>query len=254
MDSTLRNAESPPAADRTVGQLVAETIRLFGGRFWPALGLGFVVATFDQLALGQGGRVQTALLVLATPFFTLAYIGACALASGARHPRRAFFSAFAIGIVVFLPVGLLVRFYVLPAIAWLAFVGLAVPVALLECRGFRESLRRGRQLATADYVHALGSLATLVILYFISRSMLLLLLHGQADATLRTAAFLADLVLSPLLFLGSALLYFDQKARLESGSPRRRRRDARLHHADESDRAGSPDAEVEPGPAARSES
>ena len=243
-----------PPADRTVGQLVAETIRLFGGRFWPSLALGLVVATFDQLALGQGGTVQATLLVLASPFFTLAYIGACAIASGERHPRRAFLTAFAIGVVVFLPVAALVRLYVLPAIAWLALAGLAVPAALLERVGFREALRRGRQLAAADYVHALGSLATLVILYFISRSALLLLLHGQADATLRTAAFLADLVLSPMLFLGSAVLYFDQKARLESGSPRQRRRDARLHHADESDRAGRPDAEVEPGPAARGES
>ena len=77
-----------PPADRTVGQLVAETIRLFGGRFWPSLALGLVVATFDQLALGQGGTVQATLLVLAAPFFTLAYIGACAIASGERHPRQ----------------------------------------------------------------------------------------------------------------------------------------------------------------------
>jgi len=76
-----------PPADRTVGQLVAETIRLFGGRFWPSLALGLVVATFDQLALGQGGTVQATLLVLASPFFTLAYIGACAIASGRLRPN-----------------------------------------------------------------------------------------------------------------------------------------------------------------------
>jgi hypothetical protein len=241
-------------ADRTVGQLVAETIRLYGVRFWRSLALGLVVATFDQIALGQDARVQATLLVLAAPFFTFAYIGACALASWERPTRRAILTAFAVGVIVFLPVALLVRLFVLPALAWLAFAGLSVPAALLERLGFRDALRRANRLATADYVHALAGLATLVILYFISRSALLLLLHGQADTTLRTGAFLADLVLSPLLFLGSALLYFDQKARLESGSPRRRRRDARLHHADDSDRAGRPDAEVEPGPAARGES
>jgi len=243
-----------PAADRTVGQLVAETIRLYRGRFFPSLALGSVVATFNQLAIGQGTEIQATLLVLGAPFFTLAYIGACALAFGKRPPSRAFLAAFAVGVVVFLPVGLLVWIFVLPALAWLALAGLAVPVALLERRGFLEALRRAGRLAGADYVHALGSLATLVIVYFVSRSALLLLLHGQAGTALRTAAFLADLVLSPLLFLGSALLYFDQKGRLESGSPRRRRRDARLHHADESDRAGRPDAEVEPGPAPRGES
>ena len=44
-----------PPADRTVGQLVAETIRLFGGRFWRslALGLGIQAAppgAFDAIA------------------------------------------------------------------------------------------------------------------------------------------------------------------------------------------------------------
>jgi hypothetical protein len=245
-------AELSPA-DRTVGQLVAETIRLYGRRFFPSLGLGAVVATFNQLAIGQGTELQATLLVLGAPLFTLAYIGGCVLASGMRPAGRTLLSAFAVGVVVFLPVGVLVWVFVLPALAWLAFAGLSVPAALLECRGIRDALRRGGRLAGADYVHALGSLATLVIVYFISRSALLLLLHGQADTTLRTGAFLADLVLSPLLFLGAAILYFDQKARVESGSPRRRRRDARLHHAHESDRAGRPDVEVEPGPAARGE-
>jgi hypothetical protein len=241
-------------ADRTVGQLVADTIQLYRSRFFPSLVLGSVVATFNQVAIGQGTETQAALLVLAAPFFTLAYIGACLLASGERPEGRAWLSSFAVGVVVFLPVGFLVWLFVLPALAWLAFTGLAVPVAMLEGGGIRNALRRARRLAGADYVHALGALATLVIVFFVSRSALLLLLHGQADNTLRTASFLADLVLSPLLFLGSALLYFDQVARLESGSPRRRSRDARLHHADESDRAGRPDPEIEPGPAARGES
>lgn len=249
----IATAELSPA-DRTIGQLVAETIRLYGRRFFPSLALGAVVAAFNQLAIGQVTEVQAALLVVAAPLFTLAYIGACALAAGIRPSGRAFLTSFVVGVIVFLPVGVIVWIFVLPALAWLAFAGLSVPAALLERRGLREALLRSSRLAGADYVHALGALATLVILYFISRSALLLLLHGQADTTLRTGAFLADLVLSPLLFLGSALLYFDQKARLESGSPRRRRRDARLHHADDIDRAGRPDAEVEPGPSARSES
>jgi hypothetical protein len=247
----MEAAVSP--ADRTVGQLVADAIRLFGAWFWRALALGVVVAVFNQFSIGNGRAAQGYFLVAGAPFFTLAYIGACALAAGRRPERRAFLNALLVGTVLFVPVGLLVWFFILPALAWLAFLGLAVPVALLERAGFRESLRRAASLAGGDYIHALGTLATLVILYFISRASLLFLLHGQAGATLRTAAFLADLVLSPLLFLGSALLYFDQKARLESGSPRRRRRDARLHHAEQPDRAGRADAEVEPRPAARGE-
>lgn len=219
----MQNTESVPPADRTVGQLVAETIRLYGRNFWPSLALGSIVAVFDQIAIGRAIGPQSVLLAAATPLFTLAYMGACLLAVG-RRPRslRAAANAFVVGVVVFLPVGLLVWIFILPAIAWLAVVGLSVPVALFEDCGFRESMRRARRLASAGYLHAFGSLATLVIVYFVSRSALLLLLHGQADSTLRTAAFLADLVLSPLLFLGSALLYFDQKARQDEAHVSRR--------------------------------
>jgi hypothetical protein len=240
-------------ADRTVGQLVADTIRLYQRRFWRVLPLGLVVALFDQVGLGSSTAAQGTLLVVGSPLFTLGYIAACVLVLGRRPTRRDYLTAFGVGILVFLPVGLLVWFFILPALAWLAFAGLAVPAVIAEGVGPREALRRAGRLAGADYVHALGTLATLVIVYFLSRSVLLFLLHGQADNTLRTAAFLADLVLSPIIFVGSALLYLDQKARLESGHPRRRRRDARLHHADEPDRARRPDAQVEPGSPARGE-
>ena len=60
----------------------------------------------------------------------------------------------------------------------------------------------------------IGGLATLVLVYGLSRGVLFLLLHTQSDQTLRVAGFLADLVLAPIIFLGSALLYSDQAARV----------------------------------------
>ncbi len=44
--------------------------------------------------------------------------------------------------------------------------------------------------------------------------MLLILLHTQGNQAQAVALVLADLVLSPLLFIGAALLYLDQAARL----------------------------------------
>ena len=41
-----------------------------------------------------------------------------------------------------------------------------------------------------------------------------MLLQGFADNSERAAAFLAGLVLSPVLFMGAALLYVDQAARV----------------------------------------
>jgi hypothetical protein len=45
-------------------------------------------------------------------------------------------------------------------------------------------------------------------------------LHSQSNTGQRAAVFVADLVLSPLLFLGGALLYRDQAARVGSRQAR----------------------------------
>ena len=203
-----------PPKERTVGQVVAESIRLYGHRFWPTLVLGLPIAVITQVSAGHPLTTQMLVLWAATPFLTAAYVRGIMLASPKPLERDALVRAFLVGVFVFLPVPVLVRLYVLPALAWLALFGMAVPAAALERLSPREALRRGRQLAAADYVHALGSLCALGILYFIARGVLFFLLRGQADTAERAAAFLGDLVVSPILYLGAALVYVDQAARL----------------------------------------
>jgi hypothetical protein len=208
-----------------VGQVIAESIRLYGHRFWPSLALGLPVAVIGQGSAGSLAK-ESLILWLGTPLLTASFVGAVLLAAPGLHPpRRTLVTAWLVGILVFAPVPALVHIFVFPALAWLALFGLAVPVVLIERVGARSALIRARQLALADYVHTLGSLCALVIVYVITRLMMGLLLHGQADTTTRVAAFVADLVISPLLFLGPALLYFDQAAR--AASPRRSRAGAR---------------------------
>jgi hypothetical protein len=242
-----------PAAERTIGQLVAETIRLYGRNFWRALALGVPLAVADQLTLGATIPVAIVLLVVFAPAFALTYAAAVRLASGRPYPPRRWAWAVAVGTAVFVPAAFVLPWFALLGFAWFALVGLAVPVVLVEDAGPRTALVRAVRLAWADYAHALGALATLAITFFLTRLSLFFLLREQSDQTERVAVFLADVVLSPLLYLGAALLYDDQAARLiRSSSPkrsRRRRRDAHLHPADEADRAGGADAEVESGPA-----
>jgi hypothetical protein len=236
-----------PPAERTVGQVVAEAVRLYGHRWAPALALGLPIALVDQISVGRSLGAQTLILWAATPLLTAAYVGAVALAAPEPVPRRGLLTAYACGLLVFAPVPALVRLYILPALAWLALFGLAVPAAAYERLGFRDALARGRRLGTADFTHALGSLCALGIVYFITRAVLFFLLRGQADATERAAAFLGDVVVSPLLYLGAALVYFDQAARIvDSSSRTKRRTNADLHHALDAHRAGRPDAEIEP--------
>jgi hypothetical protein len=242
-----------PPETRTVGQLVAEAIRLYGRRFWLSLPLGVPVAVADQLATEATLSGRVVVLAAFAPLFTLAYAAGCVLAAGKRAPFSRWLAALAVGVPVFLPAAFFLPWFALAAVAWLALVGLVVPVVLFEETPLLRAPARAVRLGLADYVHAAGSIATLVIVFVVTRLALGVLLQSQADNTFRVALFLADTVLAPLLFLGSALLYFDQAARAVQSRPRRtrRRRDADLHPAHEPDRPGRPDAQGEPRAPAR---
>jgi hypothetical protein len=239
--------EALPPEARPVGQVIAEALRLYGDAFWRVLPLGLPVAVTNQVAAGHSISEQVVILVAATPLLTAAYLAACLLVSTARPSRRVLARAFGAGVLVIVPVPLLILVYVLPGLAWLAFVGLVVPVIVVEGASLRSGFARAVHLARADYVHALGSLAAATIVFGVTKIMLILLLRGTADAAERIALFLADLVLSPVLFLVPALVYFDQAARaVESAPRRRRRRHGDIHPALESDVPRRPDPEVEP--------
>jgi hypothetical protein len=134
----------------------------------------------------------------------------------ARRPRTSrLVLAWAAGWLVFVPVPFLVFGFVLPALAWLAAFGLVVPVLVAEEHGLRAAFGRAWRLARADFVHALGSLATLAIVVLLTQSVLAFIIRGAANEALVTAFALANVVISPLLFIGAALLYVDQSARVE---------------------------------------
>jgi hypothetical protein len=252
MSST--SAEISPA-ERTVGQLIADAIKLYGHHFWRGLLIALPATAFTVGASFVDGWVAIAYGFLVGPLLLgLSLLWAGVVATGGRNaPGRALLA----GAVAFLPlavsrVAVFEGIYFL-ALAWFALFGLAVPSVLVEDRSLGAALRRGFDLARADFVHAFGTVAALALVVIVSIFSLSLAIAAFGSQGIGIAAVLAVVVMSPLFFLGSALLYLDQKARLESGRPRPRRRDARLHHAVEPDRAGRPDPEVEPGPAARGE-
>ena len=239
--------------ERTVGQLIAEAIKLYGHRFWRGLGLGVPAAAFTIGASFLDGGPSIVYGLALGPFaLGLSYVWAVMLATGARNAvGRALLTA----AIAFLPLAasrvLVFTGVYFVALAWFALLGLAVPSVLVEGRRLDDALRHGFRLARADFVHAFGTVAALAIVVIVSIFSLSLLLAGFGAQSITVSAAMAVVVMSPLFFIGCALLFLDQKARLESGRPRPRRRDARLHHAVEPDVAGRADAEVEPGTAAR---
>jgi hypothetical protein len=216
--SSTRELPPPlPPEQRTVGQLVAESIRLYGANFWKALALGVPVAFVNALAWAGSSRearlVPVAVSVVVMP---AAFVAASALVTGASLRGRPALVAYVTGVLVFVPFPFLATAFVLPGLAWLALFALAVPAALVERLGLRAALVRGFRLARADYVHVLGGLATLGLVVLLTQAALFFVLREYAESTQRAAAALASLVVSPLLFLGAALLYVDQEARLRS--------------------------------------
>jgi hypothetical protein len=240
-----------PPETRTVGQLVAESIRLYGGSFWRTLALGVPVAVVGIVLaeLPAAARLPVALTAGALAA-SLSYACAVHLVAGRRIEARTLARATLIGVVAVEPAVLLIAFLnslgLLPAAAWLGVVGLVVPVSVIEGR---VSFRRATELSRADLAHSVGSLATLTLVGLLTAYVIFFTLRSAGTAALRVSAFLSVLVISPLLFVGGALLYFDQAARVGS-APRSRRRDADVHPAVQPDGPGSSDAEGEPRPAA----
>ena len=227
------NAPLPPPlspATRTVGQLVAETLHLYGNHFFLALPLGLVIAVADQASLGLDVAGRIVVLLVAAPFLSAAYSAGAALAVERRPPLRTWIVAIGVGTAVFLPAAFLFPWFALAAIVVLALFGNAVPAAVIEGLGPLRAFRRSFEVARADLAHALGGLATLVLMFGLARLAMGFLLRQQADATLRVAIFLADTVLGPILFLGGALLYIDLAARV--GTTRAGRLAARVAEHD----------------------
>jgi hypothetical protein len=203
-----------PPETRTVGQLVAETVRFYGRHFWRslALGLGPAALAVGETFLGRWG--QFALVAAGGGLLlSVGYTAGCAIVAGGHVPPRTLATALAAALLIWIPVPFLALGVFLPALAWMAFAGLAVPAAIVERIPLRRALGRGMQLGRADYVHSLGSLAALAIVVGATGSLLSLLIHTGSNQAARVALFLASLVVSPLAFLGSALLYHDQAAR-----------------------------------------
>ncbi|HEY8236643.1 MAG TPA: hypothetical protein VIF85_08395 [Gaiellaceae bacterium] len=241
-----------PPETRTVGQLVAETIRLYGSRFWRSLALGVAPAAAGLVVAESPGVARLPLaLTVAAVAASLSFALATGVVAGERIPRRRVAEATAFGAITLVPAVVLLGLFgilgLLPAVFWLGFAGLIVPVITLERR---RSYARAFELARADLAHAVGSLATLALVGLLTAYVLFFTLRSAGTAALRASAFVSVLVISPLLFLGGALLYYDQLARVGS-APRRRRRNADVHPAVQPDRAGRSDTQVESGPAAR---
>jgi hypothetical protein len=218
-----------------LGELLAETVRLYGERFWAGLALGTVYTA----AIGAAAVVHEALYYVVAAFMVpAAYAGAARLAAG-----DSFAEAWAqvavrlplilvLALVVGLPFVLATSYlvFLLIAAAWIGLIGFAVPVAVLEREHERPSfaariayaLERAVTLARTEPLHAAGVAAALVLLNYLLAGVLGGALAGYGENSRTIAGLLAQLVLAPFFFFGLSILYFEQKARATLPSGRQR--------------------------------
>jgi hypothetical protein len=217
---------SPPDRPLKLGELLAETVSIYGDRLRAAIGLGLIYAGGLLLA----GIVHVAVYyVVAAIMFTTASGVAVRLVAGdtfreawaqvlVRFPVILLLAA-----VVGLPfalAGYLSLLFILVAF-WLGLTVFAVPAAMVEqtrasggpFQVVTYALERTLALAKVDYLHATGVVAALLIVNVLFGVLLAGLLIGFADNATAVAVALVQVVLAPFFYLGLAVLYFEQRSR-----------------------------------------
>jgi hypothetical protein len=217
-----------------LGEVLAEAIRLYGARPWAALGVGAFVGA--MLLVGALTGQSAGFIATISIAFTLAFGVSARLVSGDGF-REAWAQTILrspvllpLTVVVALPftLGRIDPVLLVFAVAWLAVSGFSIPVAMLERSpagdGWFErlgfALQRSLNLARAEYLHALGVAAALVLIYYFFGVLLGAVLTGFADNGGLAATTLVQVVLAPFFFLGLCVLYFEQKARAVSSRGR----------------------------------
>ena len=217
---------TPPDRPLSLGELLSEAIRIYSQRPWAAIGIGLVTGGAYLLAALTPDLLDVLVVALA---FTASYGAASRLVSGDTFPeawaqvgvRAPVLLVITFVVAVPAVIALTYLFLLILGALWLALMGFSVPVAMLErdpdvrnpFDRIAYSLLRSIRLARAEYLHALGVIAALIMIYLVLGIGLGGALVGFADNGRLIATSLVQVVLAPFFFLGLSILYFEQRAR-----------------------------------------
>ena len=223
------------AIDRPLGlgELLAETVRLYGERIRAVAAIGLFLAGTLVVADLTGHVVGFVAVVSLA--FTAAYAATARVVAGDRFVEACAQVGLRVPILLVLTVVVALPFVlgridpvlVIFSVAWLAFVGFSIPVAMLEhdaeARNWFErvgfALSRSFSLARVELLHAIGIAAALFLVDVVLGIVLASALVGFADNGREIAVAIAQVILAPLFFLGLCVLYFEQKVRALSSRP-----------------------------------
>ena len=220
-----------------LGEILAEAVRIYSGRGFAYLGIGlfegmaFIAASIAPSGVG---------LAIVSAAFAAAYAATARLVAGdpfgeawGRVARTAAVLA-VLAFVVAVPFTLATTqlLLLIVSVGWLGLTGFAIPAAMLDADPASRvvdrigyALRRSLTLARAEYLHAVGVSAALVIIYLLVGIVLATAIVSFAENGRVAALALVQIALAPFFFIGLTVLYFDQCARALSsaGQPGGRR-------------------------------
>ena len=229
-EDATEKQQFPPDKPLGLGEIFAQTTHIYGARIWAAAGIGLIAAAafVARTYIGDIAGIPVVALSITAAWAIAVRVAigdsfgeACAQAA-VRGP-----ALLVIAVVAAVPfaVALSQLYLVLIAVAWLALLGFAIPVAVVEQPpddrfvhrvGF--ALHRSLDLAKAEYLHAVGVVAALVMGVFVVGVVLFGSLRGFADNGDLAAGAITQVVLAPFFFLGLSVLYFDQRGRALSSA------------------------------------
>jgi hypothetical protein len=218
-----------------LGELLAATAKIYSGRGWAFVPLGAIQGA--ALVGAESLPVPPAVAIYAIAF-TLTFALVAGLVTGdtlGQAARRTLTSApvlVALALIVGVPfvLGSTQLLLLVFSALWLGLTSFAIPAALVErapdggvAGRIAYVLRRTTTLARAEYWHAVGIAAALIVIYVLLGIVLAVAIRGASglDQTWSLAA--AQVPLAPFFFIGLSVLYFEQRARASDGRQAARR-------------------------------
>jgi hypothetical protein len=226
VDADNATTSAPPIQQPLpLGEVLAETIRVYGARFWAALSIGallagmivlVVVASIGAFSIAPIALVFALAFAVGTRVVAGDSLGKACVRTAEKAPVLV---ALTLIVTVPLTIAMVSPLFLLLVAFWLGLTGFAIPVAMVEeppanARGrLGYAITRSFELGRADYLHAVGVLAALLIVYGLGGRIAIEALRGFAENGEVVAFVITQVVLAPLFFLGVGLLYFEQRAR-----------------------------------------
>ena len=214
-----------------LGELLAASTKIYSGRGWTYVPLGAIQGV--ALVLSEWIPTAASIAIYAVAF-TLTFalvsrlVAGDALADAAKRVLSSSLVLAALALVVGVPfvLGSTQLLLLVFSALWLGLTSFAIPAAMVERPsdgGFAGrltyALRRTTTLARAEYWHAVGIAAALIIIYVLLGIVLAIAIRGASGLDQRWSLAAAQVPLAPFFFIGLSVLYFEQRARARDGAP-----------------------------------